>query len=944
MRGIILLFLLGVFYSTFAQEQFGLNRPSLRWYQIQTPTGKVIYPEGCDSIAFRSAGIMQYELNHDTTIIGTGKIKRVPVIIQNQSTLPAGFSTPAPWRNEYYIAPPQNLFLGPVNWMDGLTMHEYRHTQQFVAGHGGFTGVYKVVMGQTGWLLNTLFTQPLWFREGDAVTYETLLSRGGRGRLPSFHMEYRAMRLSGYHYNYEKAHYSSFKNYVPNAYRLGYYMVSKGRRDYGQELWQKVLHDAYYKKGFFYSFSRSLQKYTGLGTVGLYKSTVAELDSMFIVTDNALKLTEHSPYIRHDENVYTNWRFPHWTSDTSVVVLKQGFKDIYTYYLEYANGSEERLFIQGQYTDDHITTVVEGDLMTWAETGYHERWINEDYSVIKLYNLKTKKHKKLSSKTRYFSPAPSHSGKEIATVYIDKYNTCEIHFLDVQNGKLLRTFPLPKGMIASHTRWVSGDEQLVMIVQNADGNTIALMNVQNGELTYLQPFTDVPLTRPFPKGDYIYYSAGTSGINNIYAERISDRTIFQITSVRFGAFEPVVSADGKSLLYSEYTADGYKTMTMALSESSFMPVQTLQSDIRFLDKLEAFDGNDLTKVNFTATYTPKKFHALTSGLFNLYGWIPLPNVPEYGAEFYTQNIMSTTRGTFGYLYNTNEKNSHFYAKIAYAALYPWLEFEVDYGPNRKVKTINEASKEVRTLTWTDHFVSMGARIPFRLTQGVYTTKLSIGAWAQYYDVSGLDTTAGLDVTSTNNFFAGKTELIFSRLRTQARLHVKPRWGQALNVSFQKALDDLPQRFVATALLYFPGAYKTHSLNFLISYKNEEVVDVYRFKDNFLMPRGYLTTPMQTIYGVATNYEFPIWYPDLSAGPVAQFQRLRMNVFCDYSVASSLLYNNKPLASTGSELLIDFRLFRLCQVTMGFRYNYTFDNTNMEVIPFQFIIPRFEIAN
>jgi hypothetical protein len=220
----------------------------------------------------------------------------------------------------------------------------------------------------------------------------------------------------------------------------------------------------------------------------------------------------------------------------------------------------------------------------------------------------------------------------------------------------------------------------------------------------------------------------------------------------------------------------------------------------------------------------------------------------------------------------------------------------------------------------------------------------VGAYAQYYDVSSLDTTGGIDVTSNDNFYAGKAELIFSRLRPQARQHVKSRWGQTLNVVYQKAIDDLPERFVATSLLYFPGACKTHSLNFYLSYKNEEVADVYRFKDNFLMPRGYLTTPVQTIYGIATNYELPIWYPDLSAGPVAQFQRLRLNVFYDYSIASSLLYNDKPLASTGSELLIDFRFFRLFQATIGFRYNYTFDNTGMSVTPFQFVIPRFELVN
>src|SRR5687768_14989213 len=85
----------------FAQEEIGLNPPSLKWNQIKTPAGRVIFPKGLDSLAYRAAGIMAHQKIHDRSLVGTRNTKNIPTILQNQSSMPAGFATPAPWRNEF---------------------------------------------------------------------------------------------------------------------------------------------------------------------------------------------------------------------------------------------------------------------------------------------------------------------------------------------------------------------------------------------------------------------------------------------------------------------------------------------------------------------------------------------------------------------------------------------------------------------------------------------------------------------------------------------------------------------------------------------------------------------------------------------------------------------------------------------------------------------------
>lgn len=931
-----------IFLNSIAQEQIGLNPPSLKWRQITTPAGRVIFPQGLDSLAFHTAKLMNYQRQNDQTIAGTGRTKRIPVILQNQSTLPAGFSTPAPWRNEYYLTPPQNLFLGPIRWEDGMPIHEYRHTQQFYMANQGFTWVYKVLMGQTGWLFNSLITQPLWFREGDAVVAETIFTKGGRGRLPSFHMEYRAMRLAGYKYNYEKAHYSSFMDFVPNPYRTGYYMVTKARADFGQDVWAKVLADIYQRKSFFYPFSRSLKKFTGMGTKQFYNETAEELDSLWKVTDNAIKENSSKQILTEQPKKYTSYRFPHYLNDGSILVLKSGLDLINTYY-SVLNGKEKKLFSPGIYSDDHVTTAVEGDLMTWAESGFHERWINKDYSIIKSYDFQTGKLNKLSSKTRYFSPAPSKAGDKVIVSETDTRNRYTLIVLDAITGSELKRLHNPENLFFTHMRW-EDDRYVVAVILNDKGNTLARIDTENGTVQKLMEETSVPLSRPFPSRHHIFFSAGSEGINNIFALNKDNNLLYQVTNVRSGAFEPVVSDDGSKMLYSEYTEDGYRVKEMVLEPDTWQQVEPGQpGDIKFHIPMVEQEGKELADLT-TPSYPVRKYHGLTSGLFNFYGWIPLPNTPEYGLELYTRNLMSTLVGTVGIAWNTNEDRARYYTRLTYAGLYPQIEINVNKGLRRSANILPAAEPdEPFEQDWRETSLSAGLRFPFRLTRGTHQTHLNLAGFYEYYDVSSLDSADLTVETAQSDFYGFRTELAFTRLQIQARQHIRPRWGQQLNLAYNKGIDATPERLLVASLLFFPGIFPTHSLNFRVAYKREEVTDTYRFIDDFLMPRGYEPMPFEEIRLASVNYELPVWYPDLDAGSVAFFQRLRTNFFFDYSEGKTGAFS-QPMTSAGGELLIDLRLFRLVQMTMAFRFNFPFDDPAAGTIPFQFLINRFELAN
>jgi hypothetical protein len=309
--------------------------------------------------------------------------------------------------------------------------------------------------------------------------------------------------------------------------------------------------------------------------------------------------------------------------------------------------------------------------------------------------------------------------------------------------------------------------------------------------------------------------------------------------------------------------------------------------------------------------------------------------------------MSTLRGTVGILYNTNENRFHYYARATYAAFYPIIELEYNVG-NRHTGTVTTEDPEAEPFDqpWRENILSGAIRLPFRLTQGTHNTTLSLEGRYEQFNVSFLDTADTKNSFAESNFNAVRSEFRFSRTKMQAPQQFNPPWGQILEAEYREATDEQARRVSANALLYFPGLFRTHSLNFLGSYKEEKVVNAYRFTDDFVMPRGYRPYPFEEIGVASANYQLPVLYPDLSMHSVAFVQRLRLNVFYDYGRGT---LNNQTIImrSPGTELYVDLRIFRLFQMSACFRYTFVKENTDTpspEIIPFQFLVTRFELLN
>src|SRR4051812_16870294 len=250
-------------YITTAQE-FGGNPAAIKWRQINTDTARVIFPEGLEDAGKRVSSIVhELERNHAQTI--GSRLKKINIVLQNQNTVSNAYVSLGPYRSEFYLFPPQNSFeLGALNWIDNLSVHEFRHVQQFSNFDVGLSRLARILFGQQGQDFANAASVPNWFFEGDAVFNETSLSEQGRGRLPYFFKAYQSLFAQGKSYSYMKLRNGSLKSYVPGHYELGYLLVGYGREKYGKDFWKNVSHNAASFKPLIYPWQGAVKKYAGI--------------------------------------------------------------------------------------------------------------------------------------------------------------------------------------------------------------------------------------------------------------------------------------------------------------------------------------------------------------------------------------------------------------------------------------------------------------------------------------------------------------------------------------------------------------------------------------------------------------------------------------------------------------------------------------------------------
>jgi hypothetical protein len=983
----LLLFFLLCSYSVFAQKYpLGLNPDSQQWKQIKTDSVHIIFPEGTEKQANRVANLVQ-TLYGRTSSIGE-KQKRVSLILHNRTSVSNGFVTLSPFRSEFYLTPPQEGFLGTGNWLDLLTIHEYRHIQQYLNAKRGITKVVSWVFGQNGWALMRAVSLPRWFMEGDAVCQETAFSPTGRGRLPLFDMEYRTLRLSQKQYGYEKASAGSYRNFVPNHYNLGYYLTSYARNHYGNEVWKNVVKDASNYRGIFYPLSQSLRRQTGMYTPKMYRTAMLELDSIWKAEDSKLQLSEFQVINTNKKRKFTSYQFPQFLNDTSLVVIKTGFDIIPTFYKISLSGKEESLFPAGINLSPNLTLSASQNQITWTENTFDVRWGNQDYSIIKTYHLLNHQKKKISSKSKFFAPSLSSDANKIVTVEYNELQECSLVILDSFNGNILQKISNADGYYFSFPKWLN-DNYLVVVGQKNQQHYLLKVEISSGKTEILLEGGFAQMLTPAVHQEYVFFSWALTGIQNIFAVNLNDKSVYQVTSSRFGAFQPAVSPNGKHLAYSNFTAMGYDLALVPIQTNTWKKIETnyqlLPKDWLVELRKRAGTGGVLTQYTQTLTHQEKSVSFLdsipdrkyevrkfpkTSGLINIHSLQPFISPPTFDIQLQSNNKFSTLAVVAGYQHNFNENNGIFYGNIVYGQFFPVFEAGVIGGRNRTATTLYLDKVNIDTVNnkftdkplgelkkyWDETSYYAGITLPFNLSSSSYFSNLRMSG--KFYHVNyqytkfetSYPNTFDEPIHKDGDFNAVDFRLRFVRQQWMATQYLRPRFAQIVDVWYRKNISDSKiggTSLNALASLYLPSIFRTHSLALTSALSRRGFTDQYQFPDTFFYPRGFGSFSHDKISKTSIEYAFPLFYPDLTILSFAFIKRVYVNGFYDqaqivrnefnlskipdlsnYGIqnlnAFSVPKNSFKASSFGAEVLFDVRWFRLLESRLGVRCSYRND--------------------
>jgi len=903
-----------IFFSICGKAQFyhyGEEPTSLKWKKIESPRFMLIYPEGKSAEAEKIMRLLEISYTGNSEQLAYNP-KKIPVILHYLGTRSNGFVMWAPKRSEFFLHPDVTGFT--QDWYTQLALHEYRHIVQVEKLDQGFTKILTTILGEQG-IGPAMGMIPFWFIEGDAVYAETSLSNSGRGRIPSFEMEIKAHILeSSERFSYDKAYLGSFKNFVPDYYRLGYQMVSYARKNYGIEFWNAALDQTGRKTYQLAPFYFYLKK-KGLSSEKLYSNTMDFLGDHWKNNQTKRNPEKIIPFETRKNNDYVSYNFPHILNDSSIIAVKSSLDEIDKFVRLFPNGKETTLFVPGYLYSGSFSA--DNNIIVWDEQQPDVRWRNKDYSVIRMYNFETNIVKTISWKSQYSSPSYSASNNLIVVINNKSGKDDELIFLSVEGSKRHVT-ESPGNFQLLQPSWVPGTKKVVLTGIDQQGWSIWTYDIDKLEWEKIYAPGHFNITNPVSNGKRIYFNAALHGIDNIYSIDMQGKDLKQHSNVKYGAFEPALGED--FLAFSSYGNYGYSIARKPVSEC--FPSNSSQKDIR--NEQAFFSSSDISEKNIVipssnqVSYTEKPYRKALN-LFNFHSWAPYyldytnPSIESDainpGFTLLSQNLLGTATTALGYEYKNNDHYLH--ANFTYRGLFPVISVDYTFGGFPVIGRIN--NEPLPATVSTNNELSLSVYQPLNLSRGKWNIGVTPSSNLRYsgsYLYSPKDTIykKGI-ITIDNRFYA------YAYQKTAYR-DIQPRLGMIVDGSVISAPfenEHFGNLIHFKTTLYLPGILSNHGLKVRYAQQWSNPY-IFLFNNKISFPRGVFPE-----YGIGMkmysfDYVMPLFYPDIALKSIVYLKRVRLNLFTDYLRGDIYNFANgtidiRDFHSSGAELYFDFHAFR-----------------------------------
>jgi hypothetical protein len=552
---------------------------------------------------------------------------------------------------------------------------------------------------------------------------------------------------------------------------------------------------------------------------------------------------------------------------------------------------------------------------------------------------------------KLFAPMMSQNGKWMSAVKFDDQNHCSIVIINMSDNQIYKEFKAENNHVFITPSWSSDLEYIYAVELGDKGKSIVRIRLKDGETDSLTVPTLGEIKKPFEKNNYLYYTGNQEGKSQGYALDLKSKKLYRVAEAKYGLKDLQVSTDASNLLYSDYSAFGFK---IARKKNILTGWEEIASKSWFQDTL----SNKLTQqekgaIDFsspdTSSYSSKKY-ARIKNLFNLHSWSPVyvdpeQNLVNMGFSIVSQNKLTTAVTQIGYDYSTLTQAGKWIGKFEYRGWYPVLRLYGDYGNekyeyyriNKRYNSNNVLiSQDTVAVPYTQKVMNLhlDVAVPFNFSHGriyrMVVPEIQIG-YSQYWQ----------DPSTPSGIFRGSYipftyRLYAHNLRQQSMRDIQTKWGQAIDLQYRHTpFGDRSLGTISSgeATLYFPGLINNHGIRIYTGFQKKISSNSY-FNDLIYYPRGYSNIDNNSLLTFKSDYVLPVMSPDWHIWHLYYLKRITLRLHYDYAQISIPIHQttntiNKTFSSTGAELLTECHFLRfIAPFKIGIRESYLIESKRL----------------
>lgn len=544
--------------------------PSFEFSTLETEHFRIHYHQGLEGLAGRAARMAEEAHCLLVDAFGWSPSGKTHIALIDNSDFANGSAVVLP-QNAIYIQtvpPAGDMSIGQYHdWLQTIIIHEYAHVLSMDPARG-YSKVMRTVFGKPSGIYDPLSAAvflaaappnvflPWWWIEGIAVWAESEFTPAGRGKGTYYEMIFRTAVAENNLPSIDRI--NGDVPYWPSGgmpYIWGLALNRYIAKEYGARALRELI-AAHSKRAPFF-ISRPPERTTGMDYASLYRLMLNVLKEEQLEKLDLLKQSPLTPYetlgIKGER--LTNPRF---SRDGTLLAVNRRDPHEHEGILILDNtGNQVKSFIRRRPSDRNITWGQHGKGIYFTQAEFRGGY--NLYQDLYYYDIIKDRTEQITKGIRVKDPDLSPDGRVLALV-LTKSDRQGLALLEVYENEttlnILKEFEQAR---VSGPRWSPDGTRLAFETKDNAGNTsVWLYSSVDGVFEeIIADGSDNKHPTWSPDGDHIIFTSDRTGVFNLFSYSLSEKKLYQVTHLIGGAFQPDVSPDGKSIVFSNYGSRGF---------------------------------------------------------------------------------------------------------------------------------------------------------------------------------------------------------------------------------------------------------------------------------------------------------------------------------------------------------------------------------------------------